>query len=260
MLNKKKGANRMKTLIMALVAAIAVAAPAVSAEKKFDGAKPGQGPVREEGMRRGAGPWVAHVLMFGDNLEKIGIKDKKLREEIKTSLRVQRKKSSDIEKKIREISREQAKMMRTFLSDKGCSAEEIYAKINEVSSLRAEQGRIAVEMMAVLRDKLTPEQLKAAMILIRKGAMARGDGEGPRPRMRDGEGPRPRMRDGEGPRPEFRDGEGPKPEFGDGEEPLRIKRGRRKGNGKDARDGKRPLKKRRQAENAEEPKDEGNQN
>lgn len=231
----------MKTLMMALAAAIAVASPAVAAEKKCDGAKkPCQEKCveakprqekrvsPEEGMRHGAGPWVAHMLVSGDNLEKIGIEDEKLREEIKSSLKAQRKKSAELEKKIREVSREQAKMMRTFLSEKGCSAEDLYAKIDEVSRLRAKQGRIAVESMAILRDKLTPQQLKAAMKLIRRGAMYRGGREGGpdggryRRGMRDGEGPRPQMRDGEGPRPEMRDGEG-----------------------KSARKGKRPEKKRR---------------
>lgn len=225
----------MKTLMMALVAAIAVAAPAVSAEKKCDGAKkPCQEKAapREDGMRHGAGPWVAHMLAAGDNLEKIGIEDENLRNEIKASLKAQRKKSSDLEKKIREVSREQAKMMHTFLSDKGCSAEDLYAKIDEVSRLRAKQGRIAVESMAILRDKLTPEQMKAAMKLIRKGAMFRGGREGGPGGFRRG------GRDGEGPRPAMRDGDGPKPEMGDGEEDRpKMKKGERKG--------KHPGKKRR---------------
>ena len=254
----------MKTLMMALAAAIAVASPAVAAEKKCDGAKkPCQEKCAEakprqekrvspeEGMRHGAGPWVAHMLVSGDNLEKIGIEDEKLREEIKSSLKAQRKKSAELEKKIREVSREQAKMMRTFLSEKGCSAEDLYAKIDEVSRLRAKQGRIAVESMAILRDKLTPQQLKAAMKLIKRGAMYRGGREGGpaggryRRGMRDGEGPRPEMRDGEGPRPEMRDGEGPRPEMGDDEDLPNIKRDARKGEGKSARKGKRPEKKRR---------------
>ena len=181
------------------------------------------------------------MLVSGDNLEKIGIEDEKLREEIKSSLKAQRKKSAELEKKIREVSREQAKMMRTFLSDKGCSAEDLYAKIDEVSRLRAKQGRIAVESMAILRDKLTPQQLKTATKLIRRGAMYRGGREG----GPDGGRYRRGMRDGEGPRPQMRDGEGPRPEMRDGEDRPNIKRGARKGEDKSARKGKRPEKKRR---------------
>lgn len=95
--------------------------------------------------------------------------------------------------------------------------------------------------MAILRDKLTPQQLKAAMKLIRKGAMFRGGREGGPAGGRYRRG----MRDGESPRPEMRDGEGPRPEMGDGEDRPKVKKDARKGEGKSARKGKRPEKKRR---------------
>ena len=55
-------------------------------------------------------------------------------------------------------------------------------KIDEVAKLRAEQGRLSVRAIVVLRDNLSPEQLEKA----REFILARGRERG---RMRQGMGP-----------------------------------------------------------------------
>ena len=238
----------MKTIMLTLAAAMLAASTAMAADKKEGKCDEGKCPPRMrqapampgEGMNRGAGPWVAHMLSLEDNLEKIGVENKEQCEKLRSQLKALKKRSSEIEKKVREVSREQAKMMRTFMQNKSCNAEDIYAKIDELAKLRSEQGRISVESMALLRDNLTPEQLKAAQRLIMRGARYRGGREG----GPGGERFRRGGRDGEGPRPAMRDGEGPKPEMGDGEGP-KFKKGECNGEGKGPRKGRHPGKKRR---------------
>lgn len=176
----------MKKLIVAFAAALCVAS-VVAADggqakksraprdcENACGREGRQGVRAGEGRLPGAGPWVAQILASGGNLEKIGVEDEELCKKLQSELKALRKKNLEAEKKIREVSREQAKMMRTFLKDKSCSAEDIYAKIDEVARLRAEQGRLAVQSMELLRDNLTQEQIKAAQRLIMEGARKRG--------------------------------------------------------------------------------------
>lgn len=133
------------------------------------------GPKEElRGGPMGAGPWVAQMLAGGDNLEKIGVTDEALRESLRNDLAALKEKSDAIEKQIREVSREQAKLMRELMKDRSRSADEVLAKIDEVSKLRAEQGRLAVQSIVLLRDKLSAEQLQAAHKLIMERGRARG--------------------------------------------------------------------------------------
>ena len=151
-------------------------------------------------MPGGSGTWVARTLSSRENLAKIGVADEDKQNKLVEGLSSIREKSEDLEKKIRAISREQAKLMRELLEDGGRDDKAVLEKIDEVAKLRAEQGRLAVKAILVARDNLTPEQLKKAHELISergrmRGGMRRGDSaDGERPRTGDGPrgGDRPR--------------------------------------------------------------------
>lgn len=126
------------------------------------------------GSPTGAGPWVAQMLAGGDNLEKIGVEDEALRESLRRDLTSLKEKADVIEREVRKVSREQAKMMRELMRDRSRSADDVLAKIDEVAKLRAEQGRLAVQSIVLLRDKLSAEQLEAAHKLVTERGRARG--------------------------------------------------------------------------------------
>ena len=130
------------------------------------------------------GPWVAQLLCNSENLDKIGVTDEALRGKLTLELQPIKDKGNVLEKQIREISREQAQLMRELFAEKGRDAKPVLDKIDEVARLRAEQGRLAVKAILVARDNLSPEQLKKAQELIREGGHQRG-------RMRRGEFGRP---------------------------------------------------------------------
>ena len=131
-----------------------------------------------------SGPWVAQLLCNSENLDKIGVTEEALRGKLTLELQPIKDKGNELEKQIREISREQAHLMRELFAEKGRDAKPVLDKIDEVARLRAEQGRLAVKAILVARDNLSPEQLKKAQELIREGGSQRG-------RMRRGEFGRP---------------------------------------------------------------------
>lgn len=172
-------------------AASALAAACVMAQdgpRRAEGGRPhGDRPPPGMGMG-GSGAWVTRMLSNRENLAKIGLADEEKQNKLVEALSALREKSEDLEKKIRMISREQARLMRELLEDGGRDDKAVLEKIDEVAKLRAEQGRLAVKSILVARDNLTPEQLKKARELISekgrmRGGMRRGDGA-------DGEGPR----------------------------------------------------------------------
>ncbi len=144
----------------------------------------GERPFGPRMMPPNSGPWVATMLSSRENLDKIGVADEALRSKLLGELQPIRDKGDELEKRIREISREQALLMRELFADKAKDAKPVLDKIDEVAKLRAEQGRLAVKAILVARDNLSPEQLKKAQEIIREGGHQRG-------RMRRGEFGRP---------------------------------------------------------------------
>jgi len=153
-----------------------------------------------------SGPWVAQLLCNSENLDKIGVTDEALRGKLTLELQPIKDKGNALEKQIREISREQAQLMRELFADKAKDAKPVLDKIDEVAKLRAEQGRLAVKAILVARDNLSPEQLEKAQALIREGGRQRGwmrreGGDGPRGAHGEGRGRRhPEGKKGKGPR------------------------------------------------------------
>ena len=184
---------------------------------------------RMEGMRpnRAQGHWVLKLFSEDESLEKIGVTDKAAAEKIKKEFESLKEQSADLETKIRQSALEQAKMMRSVNNgDKSVAPATVLAKIDETWKLRAEQGKIAVKSILLLRDNLTAEQFKAAQSLIRCGARSRIENRRGEPfggrrggmRGREGAPGREGMRD--------RDGGAP------GREGMRGRDGMRKREGK----------------------------
>lgn len=147
-------------------------------ERPQAGERPLPGP-----MMHAAGAWVPRMLSSKANLEKIGVTDEALRTKLLGELKPLKEQGDQLEQKVREISREQAQLMRGLLNDKGSDPKAVMDKIDEVAKLRAEQGRLSVKAMLVLRDNLSPEQLAKAREYIlergrERGRMRRG-GMGP---------------------------------------------------------------------------------
>ena len=175
------------TLAMVVLAAACVLAQDENRGPRPGGARHPRGERPMMGhpmMMPPSGPWVAQLLCNSENLDKIGVTDEALRGKLTLELQPIKDKGNALEKQLREISREQAQMMRERFADKAKDAKPVLDKIDEVAKLRAEQGRLAVKAILVARDNLSPEQLKKAQELIREGGRQRG-------RMRRGEFGRP---------------------------------------------------------------------
>ena len=166
----------------------------------------GERPFGPRMMMQDSGPWVARMLSNRENLDQIGVTDEALRNKLLGELQPIREKGDELEKRIREISREQAQLMRELFADKAKDAKPVLDKIDEVAKLRAEQGRLSVKAILAARDNLSPEQLGKAQAMIREKGHQRGwmrrDGEnGPRGAQSEGHGRRhPEGRRGKGPR------------------------------------------------------------
>ncbi len=184
----------MKRILVAV--AVLAAAFALAQEKPN---QPQGGKRGRPRMMQQAGPWLIRMLTNKETLEKIGVSDAEEQKKIIGELEPLKKQGADIEKKIRQISRQQAEMTHGLFEDKARDPKPVMDKIAEVAALRAEQGRISVKAMLVLRDKLPPEQLEKAKTVIFERGRERG-------RMRRGEGSRSEARDGEEPSKEMRDG------------------------------------------------------
>lgn len=176
-----------------LIIAAAMAAACAFAQEK---PTPPNGGMHPRGpMMQHAGPWMVRMLSNKGALEKMGVTDDALKDKIIAALNPIKDEGEALEKKIREISREQAEMTRGLFDDKTRDPKPVMDKITEVAKLRAEQGRLAVKAFLVLRDNLPQEQLEKAKSVIfshgaERGRMRRGGGEGRGPRrgMRGGDG------------------------------------------------------------------------
>ena len=178
----------MKKLGIVIVAALAtVCVLAQDKPRRGGGKHRGERPAAGERQMHGpmmhaAGAWVPRMLADKASLEKIGVMDEALGTKILAELKPLREQGDVLEKKIREISREQAQLMRGLLKDKASDPKAAMDKIDEVAKLRAEQGRLSVRAIVVLRDNLSPEQLEKAREFILERGRERG-------RMRQGMGP-----------------------------------------------------------------------
>ena len=147
-------------------------------ERPAMGERPLAGP-----MMHAAGAWVPRMLASKASLEKIGVTDEALRTKLLAEFKPLKEQGDVLEQRVREISREQAQLMRGLLKDKASDPKAVMDKIDEVAKLRAEQGRLSVRAMLVLRDNLSPEQLEKAREFILERGRERGrmrrDGMGP---------------------------------------------------------------------------------
>ena len=171
--------------------AVALAAACVLAQEKprrgHGGHQRGERPPAGERplpgpMMHAAGAWVPRMLASKASLEKIGVTDEALSAKLLGEIKPLKEQGDELERKIRDVSREQAQMMRELLKDKGSDPKAVMDKVDEVAKLRAEQGRLSVKAMIVLRDNLSPEQLAKAREYILERGRERG-------RMRRGMGP-----------------------------------------------------------------------
>ena len=178
----------MKKIGMIIVAVLATACVLAQDKPRRGGKHRGERPAAGERQMHGpmmhaAGAWVPRMLSNKASLEKIGVTDEALSTKLLAELKPLREQGDLLEQKIREVSREQAKLMQGLLKDKGSDPKPVMEKIDEVAKLRAEQGRLSVRALVVLRDNLSPEQLAKARELVlehgrERGKMRRG-GMGP---------------------------------------------------------------------------------
>ena len=177
----------MKKLGIVIVAALATVCVLAQDKPRRGGKHRGERPAAGERQMHGpmihaAGAWVPRMLADKASLEKIGVTDGALCTKLLAELKPLKEQGDMLEKKIREISREQAQLMRGLLKDKASDPKTAMDKIDEVAKLRAEQGRLSVRALVVLRDNLSSEQLEKAREFILERGRERG-------RMRQGMGP-----------------------------------------------------------------------
>ena len=125
-------------------------------------------------MMQGQGPWLVRMFTKRENFEKFAIADKVKAEKLFSDLGAIKDEGNALEKKVREISREQAELMRRLFTDKESDSTEVMAKIDEVARLRADQARLSVKTIMLLRENLTDEQMQSARSMImERGKMRR---------------------------------------------------------------------------------------
>ena len=134
----------------------------------------GERPHPGMGMGPNAGMWVPRMFSSKAMLERIGVTDEAQRTKIQEGLREQMEQGEEIERQIREISRQQAEAMQALLKDKSADPKAVMEKIGEVAKLRAKQARLSVKAILVLRDNLTPEQLEKVGSMLHERGHARG--------------------------------------------------------------------------------------
>ena len=174
----------MKKLAVIIVAAVATAC--VVAQDRPNRGPNGRGgaggdrphagerPHPGMGMGPNAGMWVPRMFSSKAALERIGVTDEAQRTKIQEGLRQQMEQGEEIERQIREISRQQAEAMQALLKDKSADPKAVMEKIGEVAKLRAKQARLSVKAILVLRDNLTPEQLEKVGTMLHERGRARG--------------------------------------------------------------------------------------
>lgn len=189
----------MKKLIMAVV--VALAAVSVMADE------PQRGPRRHHGERRaqfdrmpppmmmyGSGAMLLRMLSSKMGLERIGVTEEAQVTKLTDAFKPLMEESGKLDGQIRELTRAQSQALSALLKDKASDPKVAMDKVGEIEKLRAEQGRLAVKAVLVLRENLTPEQLEKAGTLFSGRGMRRPGGMGP-----GGERRRPRPNGGERP-------------------------------------------------------------
>ena len=164
----------MKRLMIIALAAIASSGVFAQDNAEALPEKPNGARMMQRPMMGGQGPWLVRMFTKKDNFEKLGITDKAKADKLLADLESIKDEGNAIEKKVREISREQAELMRKLFADKAADSKEVMAKIDEVAKLRAEQARLSVKMILTLRENLTDEQMQNARnMMMERGQMRR---------------------------------------------------------------------------------------
>ena len=164
----------MKRLIIIALAAIASSGVFAQDNAEVSPEKPNGARMGPRPMMGGQGPWLVRMFTKKENFEKLGISDKAKADKLLADLESIKDEGNAIEKKVREISREQAELMRKLFADKATDSKEVMAKIDEVAKLRAEQARLSVKTILTLRENLTEEQMENARnMMMERGQMRR---------------------------------------------------------------------------------------
>lgn len=163
---------------MNMMAMMALAAmtffTAFAQEKPKSAERPQRSRMVQRPMMQGQGPWLVRLFTKKENFEKIGISDKIKADKLFADLESIKGESNALEKKIREISREQAELMRKLFSDRTSDGKDVMAKIDEVAKLRADQARLSVKAIQLLRENLSDEQMQNARnMIMERGRMRR---------------------------------------------------------------------------------------
>ena len=164
----------MKRLMIIALAAIASSGVFAQDNAEASPEKPNGARMMQRPMMGGQGPWLVRMFTKKDNFEKLGITDKAKADKLLADLESIKDEGTAIEKKVREISREQAELMRKLFADKTADSKEVMAKIDEVAKLRADQARLSVKTILTLRENLTDEQMQNARnMMMERGQMRR---------------------------------------------------------------------------------------
>ena len=164
----------MKRLMIIALAAIASSGVFAQDNAEASPEKPNGARMMQRPMMGGQGPWLVRMFTKKENFEKLGISDKSKADKLLADLEKIKDEGNTIEKNVRDISREQAELMRKLFADKAADSKEVMAKIDEVAKLRAEQARLSVKTILTLRENLTEEQMQNARnMMMERGQMRR---------------------------------------------------------------------------------------
>ena len=164
----------MKRLMIIALAAIASSGAFAQDNAEASPEKPNGARMMQRPMMGGQGPWLVRMFTKKENFEKLGISDKAKADKLFADLESIKDEGNAIEKKVREISREQAELMRKLFADKTADSKEVMAKIDEVAKLRADQARLSVKTILMLRENLTEEQMQNARnMMMERGKVRR---------------------------------------------------------------------------------------
>ena len=164
----------MKRLMIIALAAIASSGAFAQDNAEASPEKPNGARMMQRPMMGGQGPWLVRMFTKKNNFEKLGISDKAKADKLLADLEKIKDEGNAIEKKVREISREQAELMRKLFADKAADSKEVMAKIDEVAKLRADQARLSVKTILMLRENLTEEQMQNARnMMMERGKVRR---------------------------------------------------------------------------------------
>ena len=169
----------MKRLMIIALAAIASSGVFAQDNAEASPEKPNGARMMQRPMMGGQGPWLVRMFTKKENFEKLGISDKAKADKLLADLEKIKDEGNAIEKKVREISREQAELMRKLFADKATDSKEVMAKIDEVAKLRADQARLSVKTILTLRENLTEEQMQNARnMMMERGKVRRSMRQG----------------------------------------------------------------------------------